>query len=66
MQKRRRFKQSFTLQERLIEDTQHLREQAEMLPPGQMRNHVLHRIIQNEAAADLCELLDAPRLASLP
>ena len=60
MQKRRRFKQTLPLRARLIEDTEHLREQAHTLPPGQIRDHVMRRIRQNEAAADLCELLDAP------
>lgn len=63
MQKRRRFKQTSTLRERLLADTEHLREQAGMLPQGQIRDHVMRRIRQNEAAADLCEMLDAPRLA---
>ena len=60
--KRRRFKQTKSLEERLAQDTAELREQAKMLPPGRVREHVMHRIRQNEAASHLCELLRSPGL----
>lgn len=62
MQKRRRFKQTSTLAERLAEDTAQLREQAKLLRPGLARDHVIRRIRQNETAADLCLWLDSPGL----
>jgi len=60
--KRRRFKQTKSLDERLALDTVQLREQAKMLPPGRVREHVIRRIRQNEAASQLCELFRSPRL----
>jgi hypothetical protein len=60
--KRRRFKQTKSLDERLAQDTAQLREQANMLPPGPAREHVIRRIRQNEAASHVCELLRPPRL----
>jgi hypothetical protein len=60
MQKRRRFKQTLTLQERLLQDSEQLREQAKMLNPGPARDHAVKRIQQNETAMDLCEMLDLP------
>jgi hypothetical protein len=60
--KRRRFKQTLSLEERLVEDIEQLREQAKMLPPGHRRNEVLRRIRQNETAADVCEWLRSPGL----
>lgn len=60
--KRRRFKQTQSLEERLARDTTQLRERARILSPGPVREHVLHRIRQNEAAAHFCELLRSPGL----
>jgi hypothetical protein len=60
MKKRRRFKQTLTLEERLLRDSEQLREQAKMLGPGPTRNHLLKRIQQNETAVALCEHLNAP------
>ena len=60
--KRRRFKQTSSLEERLIEDTAQLREQAKMLPPGALHDHVLRRIRQNETAAHMTEWLNSPGL----
>ena len=57
MQKRRRFKQTQSLEERLAQDTAQLREQAKTLPPGQAREIIMRRITQNEAACNLCEML---------
>ena len=41
MKKRRRFKQTLTLEERLLRDSEQLREQVKMLEPGPARNHLL-------------------------
>jgi hypothetical protein len=60
--KRRRFKQTTSLDERLAQDTAQLCAQAKMLPPGPIRERVIRRIRQNEAAYQLCELLRSPRL----
>ena len=57
MQKRRRFKQTQSLEERLAQDTAQLREQAKALPPGQAREFIMRRITQNEAAGHLCKML---------
>jgi hypothetical protein len=59
MKKRRRFKQTLTLEERLLRDSEQLREQAKMLGPGPARNHLLQRIQQNETAVALCEQLNS-------
>ena len=60
--KRRRFKQTQSLQERLAQDTLKLREQAKKLPPGPARADVARRIRQNEAASHFCELLRSPEV----
>jgi hypothetical protein len=44
--KRRRFKQSQPLEERLAQDTAQLREKAEVLPPGGTREAIMRRITQ--------------------
>ena len=62
MQKRRRFKQSSTLEDRLSEDTEQLREQLKLLPPGPVRQQVLRRIRQNDTASHLSEWLQSPGL----
>ena len=41
MQKRRRFKHTTTLEERLAEEAQHLRAQAKLMPPGPQREDLL-------------------------
>ena len=62
MAERRRFKHTSTLGERLSEDTEQLRAQAEALLPGPDRDHVLRRIRQNETAAHMTEWLNSPGL----
>jgi hypothetical protein len=51
-----------TLEERLAEDTEQLREQAKMLVPGHDLDLVLKRIRQNETAAHLSQWLTSPGL----
>jgi hypothetical protein len=43
MQKRRRFKQTKSLKDRLLEKAQNLREQAKLLPYGSVRDATLKR-----------------------
>jgi hypothetical protein len=62
MPKRRRFKQSKTLEERLAEEARELREVAEMLPPGPTRERVLHRVRQDETAIQMHKWLGSPGL----
>jgi hypothetical protein len=62
MPRRRRFTQTSSLLERLLYDTQHLRQQAEELPDGPARDEVERRIRQNETAAHISEWLDSPGL----
>jgi len=62
--KRRRFKQTHCLQERLADDTERLIEQAKVLPPGHGRSEILRRITQNKAAIQVCEMLGSPRMQS--
>ena len=58
--KRRRFKQTHSLEERLAQDTAKLRKQANKLPPGPAQEDIERRIRQNEAATDFCEMLRSP------
>jgi hypothetical protein len=60
MKKRRRFKQTKTLEVRLAEEARRLREQAQMLPCGRLREEVERRAVQVEAACEVAELLRAP------
>ena len=62
IKRRRRFKQTQSLEERLAQNTAQLREQAKVLPPGDAREQITRRITQNEAASHLCEVLRSPAL----
>ena len=64
MAKRRYFRHTTTLEERLAKDTRQLREQIEILPLGASRDHLLRRIRQNEIAAHMDEWLRSPALQS--
>ena len=57
MQKRRRFKQTQSLQQRLTREAQRLREEAGLLPSGPVRDAVLTKVRQLEAAAHLNDWL---------
>ena len=59
--KRRRFKQTHSLQERLAEDTERLLEQAKVLPLGSDKSIIDRRITQNKAAIQVCEMLQSQR-----
>lgn len=60
MIKRRRFKQAATLEERLVQDINQLRDRAKNMKPGAALDQVLQRIRQNEAAAHMNEWLKTP------
>jgi hypothetical protein len=60
MQKRRRFKQTKPLAVRLAEEAVRLREQAQVLPRGSLRDQVEKKAIQIEAAYEVTELLRPP------
>ena len=62
MAERRRFTQTTSLEERLAEDTERLRQQAKAMKPGVTRDNVLRRIRQNETASSLSEWLGSPGL----
>lgn len=60
MQKRRRFKQTKTLEVRLAEEASRLREQARTLPRGRLRDEVERKAVEVEAACEVTELLRLP------
>jgi hypothetical protein len=62
MQKRRRFKQVDTLEERLVSEARRLRDQARLLPPGIVREAVLRKARQVETAAHMNDWLTSPGL----
>ncbi|MGY8706378.1 hypothetical protein RAD16_11625 [Bradyrhizobium sp. 18BD] len=62
MQRRRRFKQIDSLEQRLAEHAKRLREQAASLPPGAEREQMLRRARQTEAGSQLSEWLTSPGL----
>ncbi len=60
MQHRTRFKQTLSLEERLADEAKRLREEAKLLPPGAVREEVLRKARQIEAASHMNEWLSAP------
>jgi hypothetical protein len=62
MQKRRRFRQTKSLKDRLLEEAQDLRAQAKLLPFGSLREATLKKARQAEAAAHMDEWLNSPGL----
>jgi hypothetical protein len=60
MRKRRHFKQTKPLEVRLAEEAARLREQAQLLPRGRLRDQVEKKAIQIEAAYEVTELLRSP------
>jgi hypothetical protein len=63
MQRRRRVKHHFTLQDRIIAWAKEVREQAAALPPGPDREMLLKKVQQAETALHLTSstVLQAPR-----
>jgi hypothetical protein len=62
MQKRRRFIHTTTLEESLAEEAGQLRDQAEMLPAGAEREHLLRKAKQCDTASHITEWLNSPGL----
>jgi hypothetical protein len=62
--KRRRFKQENSLDQRLAALAKQLREQAETLPPGPQRDHLLRQARHTEAASHMNDWLQSPGLQS--
>ena len=62
MLKRRRFKQTKTLHQRLTEEAAQLREQARVLAPGHRREMLLRRARQDEMAMHIYAWLNSPGL----
>jgi hypothetical protein len=61
MKKRRnRFSQFQPLEERLVEHSTRLREEAKTLPPGVVRKAILRRAEQAEAGAHMSQWLRVP------
>ena len=53
MFQRRRFKQPQSLEERLADEAKGLREQAELLPPGELREIALRKAQLTERALEM-------------
>jgi hypothetical protein len=59
---RRRVKQTLSLEERLSEEANRLREKARSLPPGADREALLRKARQAETGSHLSEWLQSPGL----
>ena len=59
-QQRRRFKQTQSLEQRLAEEAQRLREEAQAASPGYDRERLIRRAEQAEAALHMNEWLSSP------
>lgn len=59
---RRRFKQTSSLEERLTEQVQRLREEAKSLPPGLERERIIRKARQAETGAHITGWLNSPGL----
>jgi hypothetical protein len=59
---RHRFKQAISLEERLAEEVRRLREEAESLPRGPVREAALRRLRQAETGSGISEWLRSPGL----
>jgi len=62
MAERRRFKQIHSLEERLADEAKRLREEAELLPPGAVRDAVLRKARRAETGSHVSEWLRSPGL----
>ncbi|MHC4046745.1 hypothetical protein [Bradyrhizobium sp. 23AC] len=62
MTKRRRFKQTRSLEERLAEEAQRLREEASLLPHGSLREQVIRKARQCETGSHMSDWLRSPGL----
>nr|WP_083543295.1 hypothetical protein [Bradyrhizobium sp. CCGE-LA001] len=62
MQRRRRFKQILSLEERLARESERLRKEAQSLPPGFRRDQLLRRARQCETGSHVSEWLQSSGL----
>jgi hypothetical protein len=62
MQRRRRFKQQLTLQERLSAWSRQILDQAATLPPGPERDALMKKARQADVASHLDDWAHSPRL----
>ncbi|MCP1767238.1 MULTISPECIES: hypothetical protein [Bradyrhizobium] len=62
MQRRRRFTQTVSLEERLAEEAKRLREAARSLPPGPLREDTLRKARQAEIGSHMSQWLRSPGL----
>ncbi len=62
MQKRRRFKQTTSLDQRLMEEAERLRKEARGTPPGIAREQLIRRALQAETAVNIQQWLTSPGL----
>lgn len=62
MTQRRRFKQTTTLEERLAQEAERLREQAKKFPHGREREILLRKARQAETGSHMSEWLRSPGL----
>jgi hypothetical protein len=58
----RRFKENASLDQRLREKAQHLRQEAQGTPSGVMRDELIRQAQQAETASQMLDWLSAPRL----
>ena len=61
MNERRRFKQTQSLKQRLLDRVRGLREEANLTRPGLEREALLRKARQTETAADMDEWLRSPQ-----
>ena len=62
MTERRRFKQTTSLEQRLAEEARRLREEAELLPHGPVRDEALRKARQAETGSRISDWLRSPGL----
>jgi hypothetical protein len=62
MQRRRRFKQTQSLEERLAKAAQRLREEAKKLPPGPKQADLLRKAREDEMVAQVAGWITSPGL----
>jgi hypothetical protein len=62
MKPRRRVQQIYVLKDRLIQEAENLRKQAEGMPPGIRRDELIAKARQAETAARIDEWLASPGL----
>ena len=62
MKHRRRFKQTTTLEDRLAQEAERLREEAKKLPHGPEREILLRKARQAETGSHMSEWLRSPEL----